>query len=58
MEPLLKDTPNKGHNKKFNLSVKDRFYNPYRTIFIFERGQPLCNSKIMLKKAGLQVFVI
>ena len=33
VEPLLKDTPNKRHNT-FNLSVKDRFYGPCRTMTI------------------------
>ena len=32
-EPLLKDTLNKGHNT-FNLSIKDKFCDPYRTIAI------------------------
>ena len=31
VEPLLKDTPNKGHNT-FDLSIKDKFYGPYRTM--------------------------
>ena len=33
VEPLLKDTPNKGHNT-FDLSIKDKFYGPYRTMAI------------------------
>ena len=33
VKPLLKDTPNKGH-KTFNLSIKDKFYGPYRTMAI------------------------
>ena len=32
-EPLLKDTLNKGHNT-FNLSIKDKFCSPYRTMAI------------------------
>ena len=31
--PLLKDTLNKGHNT-FNLSIKDKFCGPYRTMAI------------------------
>ena len=31
LEPLSKDTLNKGHNT-FNLSIKDKFCGPYRTI--------------------------
>ena len=30
VEPLLKDTPNKGHNTS-DLSIKDKFCGPYRT---------------------------
>ena len=51
MEPLLKETPNKGHNT-FDLSIKDKFCDPYKTWeynFTSERGQPLYNSKIMPK---------
>ena len=33
VELLLKDTLNKGHNT-FNLSKKDKFCHPYRTIAI------------------------
>ena len=33
VEPLLKDTPNKGHNT-FDLSIKDKFCGPYRTMAI------------------------
>ena len=33
VEPLLKDTPNKGHNT-FDLSIKDKFFGPYRTMAI------------------------
>ena len=33
VEPLLKDTPNKGHNT-FDLSVKDKFCGLYRTMAI------------------------
>ena len=33
VEPLLKDTPNKGHNS-FDLSIKDKFCDPYRTMAI------------------------
>ena len=33
VEPLLKDTPNKGHNR-FNLSIKDIFCGPYKTMLI------------------------
>ena len=33
VEPLLKDTPNKGHNT-FNLSIKDKFCGPYRAMAI------------------------
>ena len=33
VEPLLKDTPNKGHNT-FDLSIKDKFCSPYRTMAI------------------------
>ena len=32
-EPLLKDTLNKGHNT-FDLSIKDKFCGPYRTMVI------------------------
>ena len=32
-EPLLKDTLNKGHHT-FNLSIKDKFCGPYRTMAI------------------------
>ena len=32
-EPLLKDTLNKGHNT-FDLSIKDKFCGPYRTMAI------------------------
>ena len=33
VEPLLKDTPNKGHNT-FDLSIKDKFCGPYRIMAI------------------------
>ena len=33
VEPLLKDTPNKGHNT-FNLCIKDKFCGPHRTMAI------------------------
>ena len=33
VELLLKDTPNKGHNT-FDLSIKDKFCGPYRTMTI------------------------
>ena len=33
VEPLLKDTPNKGHNT-FDLSIKDKFCGPHRTMAI------------------------
>ena len=33
VEPLLKDTPNKGHNT-FDLSIKDKICGPYRTMAI------------------------
>ena len=33
VEPLLKDTPNKGHNT-FYLSVKDKFCGPYSIMAI------------------------
>ena len=60
VKPLLKDTPNKGHNI-FNLSIMDKFYGPYGTIkynFASEKGQPLYNSKIRPKIVGPQVSVI
>ena len=57
VEPLLKDTPNKGHNT-FDLSIKDKFCGPWQYNFTSERGQPLYNSKIMPKIAGPKVSVI
>ena len=60
VKPLLKDTPNKGHNT-FNLSIMDKFYvpiGPWQYNFTSERGQPLYNSKIRPKIVGPQVSVI
>ena len=34
VEPLLKDTLNKGHNTLFYLSVKDQFCGPYSIMAI------------------------
>ena len=33
VEPLLKDTPNKGHNR-FNVSIKDILCGPYKIMVI------------------------
>ena len=59
VEPLLKDTPNKGHNT-FDLSIKDKFCGPYRIMAIqfYPEGQPLYNRKIMPKITGPKVSVI
>ena len=46
MDPLLKDTPNKGHST-YNLCIKDKFCGPYRTMAIQFYLLKRTNSKIM-----------
>ena len=66
VEPLLKDTLNKGHNTLFYLSVKDKFCGPYsimgfhgNTILPLKKDSlSINNSKIMPKIAGPKVSVI
>ena len=60
VEPLLKDPLNKGHDT-FELSIKDKFCGPYRTMtiqFTFERGYNLCITvKLADYKAPLFIEV-
>ena len=61
VEPLLKDPLNNGHTT-FDLSIKDKLCDPYRTVntcnFTSERGQPMYNSEIIPKLAGPKVSII
>ena len=53
VQSFLKDPMNKGHST-FNLSTKDKFCGPYRTMinsFTSDRGKYLYKSKIALKLA-------
>ena len=50
VEPLLKDTPNKGHNT-FSLSIKDKFCGPYIGPWQYNftsEGEQFCNCQVCM----------